>query len=161
MASSLNFDDPYVASESFYQIWTDANHCLGMFERLEKNRTWSEWASDWTVGERNSINRKRMVFFLKKLIENVKSGQNTCEGVKQELTKQKGEPYNRREGTPGKKLECGRMINFGGMVGAGGTALATTLATGVTAVDLAAVSKGIIVLPAMTMSTVVVTCNRY
>ncbi|KAI6650317.1 hypothetical protein LOD99_5995 [Oopsacas minuta] len=78
MASTLSFDGPFVASESFRQILTNTNHCLDMFEHIETNRTWSEWASDWAVGERNSINGERMVGFLKKLINNARSGQNAC-----------------------------------------------------------------------------------
>ena len=65
------FADPSEALDYFYKLLTNTKTCIILFESLEYKRTWTEWVSDWAVGERNSINKDRMTRDLKLLESSV------------------------------------------------------------------------------------------
>ena len=59
MASYLEFSETVSRDEilpAYKQLLTDLNYCINLFEDLESGRTLWETITDWTVGERNSIN---------------------------------------------------------------------------------------------------------
>ena len=77
MASYVEFSSTVSRDEimpAYKQLLTDINYCINLFEDLESGRTYWESLTDWTVGERNSINFTRMNFRLKKLKEEVEKG---------------------------------------------------------------------------------------
>ena len=65
------------ASESlifFFTVLTNTETCINLLNSLEYKRNWTEWAFDWAVGERNSINRDRMfrnLILLKRYVDDV------------------------------------------------------------------------------------------
>ena len=77
MASYVEFSNTVSRDEilpAYKQLLTNINYCINLFEDLESGRTCWESLTDWTVGERNSINFTRMNFRLKKLKEEVEKG---------------------------------------------------------------------------------------
>ena len=97
---SDNLPDISAESKSFRQLLTNTNYCINLFEELECNRSWTEWASDWAVGERNSINVENMLAYLRKLKEDVQSILTVYGGLAEALDrvkmlKSRNEEFNR------------------------------------------------------------------
>ena len=57
----------------FTKLQRDANECINLFEELENGRTWAECTSDWFVGDRVKINPVRLLSYMKKFKEEVKT----------------------------------------------------------------------------------------
>ena len=97
---SDNLPDISAESKSFRQLLTNTNYCINMFEELERNKGWTEWASDWAVGERNSISVENMLAYLIKLKEYVQSILTAYDGLiealdRVKMLKSRNEEFNR------------------------------------------------------------------
>ena len=53
---------------------TEINSCLNLFDELDKRRNFSEWVSDWAVGERRAIDFKSITSNLKKIKSELEKG---------------------------------------------------------------------------------------
>ena len=57
----------------FTKLQREASECINLFEELENGRTWGECTSDWVVGDRAKINPARLLSYMKKFREEVKT----------------------------------------------------------------------------------------
>ena len=95
-----NLADTAAESKSFRQLLTDTNYCINLFEELEYKRNWTQWASDWAVGERDSINVVIVLENLRKLKDTIESVLAAYDGLivtldKVKVLKLRNEEYNR------------------------------------------------------------------
>ena len=92
--------DVRTESKSLSQLLTNTNFCINLFEKLENERNWTDWSSDWLVGERNYIKVNVISDYLKQLkkaIENVFTANNEITQAldKVKLLKSRNEEFNR------------------------------------------------------------------
>ena len=61
----------------YQKIMTDINHCINLFDELDKRRNFSQWVSDWAVGERKAIDFKNVLSKLKRIQSVLDEGTET------------------------------------------------------------------------------------